>query len=80
MPVMNGIEATKILRGMGYDRPIVALTANAIVGQAEMFLQNGFDAFITKPIDTRKLNAVLKDFIRDKKPRETVNTNTAGAF
>jgi len=78
MPVMNGIEATKILRGMGYDRPIVALTANAMVGQAEMFMQNGFDAFITKPIDTRKLNAVLKDFIRDKKPSETVNANTAG--
>jgi signal transduction histidine kinase/ActR/RegA family two-component response regulator/HAMP domain-containing protein len=78
MPVMNGIEATKIIRDMGYDRPIVALTANAIVGQAEMFIQNGFDAFITKPIDTRKLNAVLKDFIRDKKPPETVNANTAG--
>jgi len=73
MPVMNGIEATKIMRGMGYDRPIVALTANALVGQAEMFLQNGFNAFITKPIDTRKLNAVLKDFIRDKKPPETVD-------
>jgi len=67
MPVMNGIEAVKIIRDMGYDRPIVALTANALVGQAEMFMQNGFNAFITKPIDSRKLNAVLKDFIRDKK-------------
>jgi len=77
MPVMNGIEATKVLRDMGYDRPIVALTANALVGQAEMFMQNGFDAFITKPIDTRKLNAVLKDFIHDKKPPETVDTARA---
>jgi CheY-like chemotaxis protein len=72
MPVMDGIEAVKIIRGMGYDRPIVALTANALVGQAEMFMQNGFDAFIPKPIDSRKLNAVLNEFIRDKKPPEVV--------
>jgi signal transduction histidine kinase/CheY-like chemotaxis protein len=72
MPVMDGIEAVRTIRGMGYDRPIVALTANALVGQAEVFMQNGFDAFITKPIDTRKLNIVLKDFIRDKKVPETV--------
>jgi signal transduction histidine kinase/CheY-like chemotaxis protein/HPt (histidine-containing phosphotransfer) domain-containing protein/HAMP domain-containing protein len=72
MPVMDGIEATKIIRGTGYDRPIVALTANALVGQAEMFMQNGFDAFIPKPIDSRKLNAVLNDFIRNKKPPEIV--------
>ena len=72
MPVMDGIEATRIIRGMGYDRPIVALTANALVGQAELFMQNGFDAFIPKPIDSRKLNAVLNDLIRDKKPPEIV--------
>ena len=72
MPVMDGIEATRIIRGMGYDRPIIALTANALVGQAEMFMQNGFDAFIPKPIDSRKLNAVLNDFIRDRKPPEIV--------
>jgi HPt (histidine-containing phosphotransfer) domain-containing protein len=57
---------------MGYDCPIVALTANALVGQAEMFTQNGFDGFIPKPIDLSKLNAVLNDFIRDKKPPEIV--------
>jgi len=72
MPVMDGIEAARAIRGMGYDRPIVALTANAIVGQAEMFMRNGFDAFIPKPIDSRKLNAVLNEFIRDKKPPEVV--------
>jgi signal transduction histidine kinase/CheY-like chemotaxis protein/HAMP domain-containing protein/HPt (histidine-containing phosphotransfer) domain-containing protein len=73
MPVMDGIETAKIIRGTGYDRPIVALTANALVGQAEMFMQNGFDGFIPKPIDSRKLNAVLNDFIRDKKLPETVD-------
>jgi signal transduction histidine kinase/FixJ family two-component response regulator/HPt (histidine-containing phosphotransfer) domain-containing protein len=72
MPVMDGIETTRIIRGTGYDRPIVALTANALVGQAEMFMQNGFDAFIPKPIDSRRLNTVLHEFIRDKKPPEIV--------
>jgi signal transduction histidine kinase/CheY-like chemotaxis protein/HAMP domain-containing protein len=72
MPVMDGIEATRIIRGTGYDRPIIALTANALVGQAEMFMQNGFDGFIPKPIDSRRLNAVLNEFIRDRKPPETV--------
>jgi CheY-like chemotaxis protein len=57
MPGMDGIEATKIIRGLGYKHPIVALTANAIAGQAEIFLKNGFDGFIFKPIDTRQLNA-----------------------
>jgi len=66
MPKMDGIEAVKIIRSTGYKKPIVALTANAIVGQAEMFLENGFDAFISKPIDAKQLDAELNKFIRDK--------------
>ncbi|MCL2009549.1 MAG: transporter substrate-binding domain-containing protein [Synergistaceae bacterium] len=72
MPGMDGIEATKIIRGLGYKLPIVALTANALVGQADMFLANGFDGFISKPIDVRQLNAALKKFIRDKQPPEVI--------
>jgi len=64
MPVMDGMQATKIIREMGYTRPIVALTANAVVGQAEIFLSNGFDGFLAKPIDTRKMDIVLKDYIK----------------
>jgi PAS domain S-box-containing protein len=70
MPVMDGVKATSILRNSGYIQPIVALTANAMSGQAEMFLSNGFDRFISKPIDSRELDLVLKDLIRDKKPPE----------
>jgi signal transduction histidine kinase/CheY-like chemotaxis protein len=73
MPKMDGIEATKILREMGYNGNIVALTANAIVGQAEMFMKNGFDDFISKPIDIRQLNAVLNKMIRDKQPFEVID-------
>ena len=72
MPKMDGIEAVKIIRNMGYKHPIVALTANAVAGQAEIFLRNGFDDFISKPIDLRQLNAVLNKLIRDKQPPEVV--------
>ena len=72
MPGMDGIEATKIIRELGYTKPVVALTANALAGQAEMFMKNGFDDFISKPIDTRQLNLTLNKLIRDKYPAEIV--------
>jgi signal transduction histidine kinase/DNA-binding NarL/FixJ family response regulator len=73
MPGMNGIEAARIIRVLGYANPIIALTANAVVGQAEMFLANGFDGFISKPIDIRELNAALNKYIRDKQSKETLD-------
>jgi len=72
MPEMDGIEATKIIRERGYSRPIVALTANAVLGQAEVFLQNGFDDFVSKPIDIRRLDIILNKLIRDKQPPEVI--------
>ncbi|MCL2388549.1 MAG: ATP-binding protein, partial [Defluviitaleaceae bacterium] len=49
MPEMNGTEAVAIIRDHGYTAPIVALTAFALVGEAEQFLKNGFDGFLSKP-------------------------------
>ena len=72
MPKMDGIETTKILREMGYKQPVVALTANAVAGQADIFRENGFDDFISKPIDIRHLNALLNRLIRDKQRPETI--------
>jgi len=72
MPKMDGIEATKLIRSLGYAKPVVALTANALTGQAEMFIQSGFDEFISKPIDIRQLNMTLNRMIRDKYPSEVV--------
>jgi CheY-like chemotaxis protein len=72
MPGMSGIEAVKIIREMGYPNPIVALTADALAGQADVFLKNGFDDFISKPIDIRQLNTVLNKLVRDKHPPEVV--------
>jgi len=67
MPIMDGMEAVKELRTMGYKFPIIALTANAVVGQQDIFIASGFDGYISKPIDIRQLNDVLNKFIRDKK-------------
>ena len=68
MPEMDGIETTRKLRTAGYKGVIIALTANALVGNDEMFKQNGFDGFIAKPIDLRELNAILNKFVRDRYP------------
>jgi CheY-like chemotaxis protein len=66
MPKMDGIEAVKIIRSMGYKRSIVALTADAVAGKADFFSTNGFDGFISKPIDIRQMNDVLNKLIRNK--------------
>ena len=72
MPKMDGIEAVKHLRDMGYKGTIVALTANAVAGQSNIFLEKGFDDFISKPIDIRQLNLVLNKLIRDKYSKEVI--------
>jgi PAS domain S-box-containing protein len=77
MPVMDGLEAVKIIRAKGYAYPIVALTANAVSGQADIFMSNGFDGFISKPIDIREMNASLNKFVRDRQPPEVVESARA---
>ena len=72
MPKMDGIQATEILRDLGYAHPIVALTANAVVGQADMFLACGFDEFLSKPIDSREMDRILKDLIRNRQSSEII--------
>jgi len=72
MPKMDGVEAVKIMRDLGYSAPIIALTANAIVGQAKILLNSGFDDFISKPIDLRQMNYVLNKYVRDKQSEEVI--------
>jgi signal transduction histidine kinase/DNA-binding response OmpR family regulator/HPt (histidine-containing phosphotransfer) domain-containing protein len=87
MPGMDGVEATRIIRSeidSDYARtiPIIALTANALVGNEEMFLSKGFQAFLSKPIDTVKLDIILNKWIRDRKqekPREAAPSAGAEA-
>jgi signal transduction histidine kinase/CheY-like chemotaxis protein len=71
MPEMDGIEATRIIRNeidneIAKIVPIIALTANAIRGNEEMFLHAGFQAFLTKPIDINVMDSVLRQWVRNK--------------
>ena len=72
MPEMDGLETTRRLREMGYDHPIVALTANAFSDMEEMFLDNGFSGYASKPIDINQMNKHLLKFVRDKQPLEVI--------
>ena len=64
MPEMDGIDTLKNIRSMGDPKletvPIVALTANAVSGAREMFLEAGFDEYISKPIERDKFEKVLR--------------------
>jgi len=67
MPGMDGVETVKIMRGMGYELPIVALTANTVKGAADLFMNSGFSGFISKPIDIGHIDSYLMRFVRDKR-------------
>ena len=73
MPGMDGIETTKYVRAMGEESdhykylPIIALTTYNASDAKEMFLQNGFNDFLLKPIDTVRLSAVLEHWIPKEK-------------
>ncbi|MDR0380450.1 MAG: response regulator [Oscillospiraceae bacterium] len=68
MPEMDGMEATQRIRELGtpYAKavPIIALTANALAGNEEMFIANGFDAFLSKPIDVMRLDVLLNQWVK----------------
>ncbi len=72
MPGMDGVEATKIIRGLEGEYfkniPIIALTANAVNGVKEMFLNEGFNDFIAKPIELSLLARALKQWL----PKELI--------
>ena len=73
MPQMDGVETTRCLRDSGYSGIIVALTANAIAGNDKFFRENGFDDYISKPIDIRQMNAALNKYVRDRQRPEITN-------
>jgi signal transduction histidine kinase len=86
MPKMDGIEALQFIRekiGTEYAKtiPIIALTANAITGSEEMFLNSGFQAFVSKPIELSRLDAVLRKWVRneelEKSEEDTANEEPA---
>ena len=69
MSGMDGVEAMKRIRhdtkGICTDVPCVALTANAMSSARQMFMSEGFDGFVSKPIDIEEMERVLKKLIPD---------------
>lgn len=78
MPEMDGIVATEKIRDLASETqdpyyaqlPIIALSANAMVGMKESFLQAGMQDFISKPIEINALNATIKKWL----PKEIVQS------
>ncbi len=70
MPELDGVETTRIIRRMYPscdDTPIIALTANAVSGTREMFLSEGMNDFIAKPIEVRVLISKVHQWLPDEK-------------
>jgi CheY-like chemotaxis protein/HPt (histidine-containing phosphotransfer) domain-containing protein len=79
MPEIDGIEATTIIRARENEQipakhiPIIALSANAVIGMRETFLAAGMDDFISKPIEADHLNDILAKWL----PREKITVESA---
>ena len=68
MPGMDGIEALHAIRedsmNPNQNTPMIVLTANAITGMEEKYLAEGFEAYLTKPVNVEKLEAVLEQYLK----------------
>ena len=80
MPGMDGIETLQEMRrrenGCGKDVPVIALTANAVTGAREMYLQAGFADFLAKPVKPEKLEKLLMDMLPAEKVNLPKNVNS----
>ncbi|MDR0301303.1 MAG: response regulator [Treponema sp.] len=89
MPEMDGIEATTAIREWEKEQqksgvtrkqiPIIALTANAVVGMREMFIEKSFNDFLAKPIDVSKMDEILDRWIpKEKKESRELLAGSSG--
>ena len=68
MPKMNGREAlAKLKEDPNFDIPVIALTANAITGMRQEYLNCGFNDYLSKPIEKQELERVIKEYISKKR-------------
>jgi PAS domain S-box-containing protein len=87
MPEMDGVEATRIIRTWEKGQqekgatqrqiPIIALTANALVGMKEMFFSNGFSDYLSKPIEITKLDDMMLTWIPGDKLKQKTESDEA---
>ena len=69
MPVMDGFTAVRKLRSEGYDKPIIALTADAMKGSEERCREAGCSGFLAKPIDLDRVLHTVAEVLRDVNPQ-----------
>ncbi|MDR2445978.1 MAG: diguanylate cyclase [Treponema sp.] len=77
MPEMDGLEVTAAIRALGdqplpnaawfKEMPIIALTANAVVGTRDLFITSGMNDFISKPLNAKRFNALLAQWLPKEK-------------
>ncbi|MDE7359472.1 MAG: response regulator, partial [Lachnospiraceae bacterium] len=80
MPEMDGVETTRVIRrllGENGQVPIIALTANAVEGTAEMFISEGMNDFVTKPIEMRDMVSRLRKWLPAEKIEKKKSKNNA---
>lgn len=76
MPRLNGRETLKKLKEIeSFNIPVIALTANAIEGMKQEYLDCGFDDYLSKPIEKLELERVIKKYI-NKRNNDSVNGNS----
>ena len=71
LPEMDGFEATRIIRSMNSNIPVIAQTAFAMSDDKEKMKQAGFDDYVSKPIDINKLLAIVHRWLTRSKTRVT---------
>lgn len=64
MPEMDGVETLHRLRAMNFKNPIITLTADALEGSKEKYLAEGFDEYLSKPVSTSDMDAIINVFIK----------------
>jgi two-component system cell cycle response regulator DivK len=71
LPEMDGVTAVRLIRGMDASKaiPVLALTASALKGDEDKFIKQGFDGYVSKPIDVKLLIRKIEECLCRKTPR-----------
>lgn len=84
MPVMDGVETLHAIRALegnpSRDIPVIALTANAVAGARELYLREGFQDYLTKPIDADKFENMLIEYLPSNVVYLTNNRNISDEY
>lgn len=80
MPIMDGIEATAMLRAAGFSSPIIALTANAMEEDQKRYLLSGFSGYLSKPIDREIFFSVLNEYLEISENKALLDSEFEESF